>query len=334
MADISEGGGLGSYQAAFRAGALSVGLGFVILGLKFAAWVVTGATVLLADAAESIINVIAAAMATYSVALAARPADPQHPYGHGKAEALSAAVEGVMIGVAATVIVVESVRQIVTGPELEKLGTGIIVAGIAGAGNLLLGIYLVRVGRRERSEAIQADGTHILTDVVTTAGGIVALIAVHLTGFTLLDPIVALLVAANILVAGWKVARRALTGLLDEADFEFISQIAAHLEGQRCPEWIEIHQLRARRAGRGHHVDLHLTVPRYFSIETAHEAGDAVEILLRDFEVEPGAAVVHLDPCLPGNCPSCVVADCAVRSAPLRKQHPFDVQSLIKPGPI
>ncbi|MFQ5513858.1 MAG: cation diffusion facilitator family transporter [Myxococcota bacterium] len=331
----SRGGGpLRSYPLAVRAGMLSVAGGVVILGLKFAAWYVTGSSVLLADAAESIVNVIAAAMATYSVAVAARPADADHPYGHGRAETLSAAIEGALIALAATVIVAESIGHIVTGPQLHELGTGLIVSGLAGLGNLALALYLLRVGQRARSEAIRADGTHILTDVITTAGALAALLIVKLTGFALLDPIVALLVAANILRTGWHVLRQAITGLLDEADFDLITRIAEHLEARRPSEWIEIHQLRARRSGPSHHLDLHLTVPRYLTMEVAHRLGDSLERSLRAFVGEGGDVVVHLDPCEPIQCRSCAMPDCPVRSDPLDKRPPFDRRSLTKPGLI
>ncbi len=324
----------GTPSAAVRAGVISVAAGCVILALKFAAWIVTGSSVLLADAAESIVNVVAAAMATYSVAVAARPADRDHPYGHGKAEALSAAIEGALIGLAAALIVAESVRKIVIGPELRELGTGIAIAGAAAIGNLALGLYLVRVARRERSEAIMADGTHILTDVVTTAGALIALLAVKLTGIKLLDPIVALLVAVNILATGWRVVGGAFFGLLDEADFELITRIARRLEAVRLPEWIEIHQLRARRAGSSHHLDLHLMVPRYHSLEVAHRTSDELERTLVDLLQGRASVVVHLDPCTPAQCPSCVMSDCPVRSAAFERRPPFDLASLTQPGEV
>jgi len=317
-------------KVVIRAGVLSVVAGVVILAVKIVAWWVTGSSALLADASESVVNVVAAVMATYSVFVAAQPADENHPYGHGKAEALSAAVEGLMIGAAAMLIVVESVRKIIDGPELERIGTGILIAGVAGAGNLLMGLYLVRVGRRENSEALQADGSHLLTDVVTTVGAIVALIAVQLTGFALLDPIAGLLVAANILVAAFRLARRALGGLLDAADFEMLARITHHLEANRHPEWIEVHQFRARRSGAHHLVDLHLTVPRYLDLERAHLSGDELEAELREFLGSEGGAVVHLDPCVPPQCPGCVIEGCPVREAPFRERLPFEVVGLTR----
>jgi divalent metal cation (Fe/Co/Zn/Cd) transporter len=153
------------------------------------------------------------------------------------------------------------------------------------------------------------------------------------TGFALLDPLAALLVAANIVWTGARVIRRALAALLDEADFGALERIARDLEKGRRPEWVEIHQLRSWRSGALRHVDLHLIVPRYLSIERAHEIGDDLERRLVDFE-DGGEAVVHLDPCTPRHCRACGMPDCPVRSAPLVEPFPYSVESLTRRGVI
>jgi cation diffusion facilitator family transporter len=317
-----------------RAGLVSFTVGSAIMLAKFVAWAATDSAAIFADAAESIVNVVAAAVATYSVAVAARPADAEHPYGHGKAEPLSAAVEGSLIVVAAAAIIVSAVHDIIVGPELRRLGFGIALSGAAGLANLGLALYLVRVGRQSGSEAIEADGMHVMTDVFTTAGALVALGLVKLTGFVLLDPIAALLVAANILWTGSKVIRRALAALLDEADFAALERLAARLREVRRSEWVEIHQLRYRTSGPFAHLDLHLIVPRYLSIEDAHRIGDELEAELLSFAEGTAEAVVHLDPCTPRHCRACAVEGCPVRSTPLEKPFPFDVESLTKRGII
>jgi cation diffusion facilitator family transporter len=324
----------GSTRVAVRAGLVSLVAGTAILFAKFVGWAVTGSSAVFADAAESIVNVIAAAMATYSVAVAARPADADHPYGHGKAESLSAAVEGALIVVAALLIAVEAVREIVVGPELQRLGAGIAISGGAGLANLGLGLYLVRAGRRAGSEAIVADGLHVITDVVTTVGTILALALVWWTGFVLLDPIAALVVAANIVWTGARVIRRALVSLLDEADFTALERIAKQLEKARRAEWVEIHQLRSWTSGPLRHVDLHLIVPRYLSIERAHELGDELEHRLAELEGGAGEAVVHLDPCTPRHCRACSMPDCPVRAAPVDAPFAYTVESLTRRGVI
>jgi cation diffusion facilitator family transporter len=321
-------------RVAVRAALVSLVAGVAIMATKYLAWWVTGSSAIFADAAESIVNVIAAGMVSYTVILSARPPDREHPYGHGKAESVSAAVEGTLILIAAAAIIVHAVGEMIRGPELERLGTGILVAGGAGLANLLLALYLIRVGRRVRSEALVADGAHILTDVITTVGTVGALVLVQLTGIQLLDPLVALLVAANILRTGWRVVRRALRSLLDEADFELLSAISAHLESQRRPEWVEVHQLRAWSSGALLHLDVHLMVPRYLSIEEAHRIGDAFEARVAVALPERAEATVHLDPCTPKQCSACTVRDCAVRSEALDEPFRFTVETITRPGTI
>lgn len=318
--------------SSLRAGVVSLAVGSAILALKLLAWLLTGSTALLADAAESVVNVLAAAILTYSLAVSARPPDANHPYGHGKAEALSAMVEGALVMVAGLAIVAEAARRIYLGPELHNLGQGISVSVFAGLANLALGGYLLAQGRRHRSEALHADGVHVLTDTVTTAAGIGALLIVGWTGWALLDPLVGLAVAANVLWAGWRVVRRSLTGLLDEADFDLLVQIGEHIERHRIPEWCEIHQLRAWAAGSTQHVDLHLVVPRYLSLEAAHGVADRLERIILGTIHEDGDAVIHIDPCRPVHCPRCTVESCPVRSAPLDEPVSFDVRSLTRSG--
>jgi cation diffusion facilitator family transporter len=320
--------------SSLRAGVVSLVVGSSILALKLLAWLLTGSTALLADAAESVVNVFAAAILTYSLSVSARPPDANHPYGHGKAEALSALVEGALVMIAGLGIVAEAIRRIYLGPELQNLGLGIAVSAVAGLANLALGAYLLAQGRRHRSEALHADGVHVLTDTVTTAAGIAALLVVAGTGWPLLDPLVGLAVAGNVLWAGWRVIRRSLTGLLDEADFDLLVQLGEEFERHRVPEWCEIHQLRAWAAGSTQHVDLHLVVPRYLSLDAAHGVADHLEQVILSRIHEDGDAVIHIDPCRPVHCPRCTVDPCPVRSSPLEKPASFEVRSLTRPGVV
>jgi cation diffusion facilitator family transporter len=317
-----------------RAGLVSLAAGVAILGLKVVAYLYTGSMALLADAAESIVNVVAAAIVTYSVAVSRRPPDADHPYGHGKAQMVSAMVEGGLILAAAGAIAVEAVRRIIAGPVLQHIGVGIAVSAAAGLANLVLGAYLLRVSRRERSEALHADGIHVLSDTVTTAGALVALGVVQLTGWVLLDPIAALLVAGNIVWAGTAVVRKSLTGLLDEADFSLLVRLGQRIESARRPEWCDIHQLRSRASGQRTHLDLHLVVPRYFTMDEAHRTGDLFEAeLAQEFEGEADF-VVHLDPCRPSHCSGCAMPACPVRAAPLEKPVAFTAAHLTQAGQI
>ena len=325
---------VGRASPAVRAGFVSLGASIVILAAKLAAYLYTGSMALLADAAESSVNVIAASVMTFSVAVSRRPPDADHPYGHGKAEPLSAAVEGALIAGAALFIAVEAVRRLFVGSDLGHLGTGMAISALAGGANLVLGLYLLRVGRRESSEALRADGVHVLSDTLTTAASIAALVAVTLSGVAMIDPIVAILVAGNLAWAGARVVRRSLTGLLDEADFGLLVRLAKALEAGRRPQWCDIHQLRSRMAGRRRHVDLHLVVPRYFTMDEAHRVEDGLEAALAKAVEGDEDFVVHIDPCRPVHCAGCAMPDCPVRAAPLAKLAAFDVEHLTEPGPI
>lgn len=324
--------GANELRLAFRAGIISIVAGVVITLVKFLAWSLTGSTAVLSDAAESLVNVAAASMATWSVVVAARPADADHPYGHGKAENISAAVEGLMIAAAASLIFVEAARALVVGPELERLGFGIVLSVATAGANLVLGLYLIRIGRRAGSTAIEADGQHVMTDVITTAGTIVALIAVKLTGLAWIDPLAALAVAANIVRIGWRIIRSALGGLLDEADFEMLEQLSAALERGRQPEWVGVHELRSWFSGSFRHFDLHLSVPRYLSVEQAHRIGDQLENTILEQVGGGGDVVVHLDPCEARQCGSCTLEDCPVRASPLREPFRFGVEAITRKG--
>ena len=324
----------GQRSPAVQAGLISLVASVVILAAKLAAYLYTGSMALLADAAESSVNVIAASVMTFSVAVSRRPPDADHPYGHGKAEPLSAAVEGALVAGAALFIAVEAVRRLVVGTELGHLGLGMAISAAAGVANLVLGAYLLWVARRERSEALRADGVHVLSDTVTTAASIAALVAVQVSGVALIDPVVALVVAANLAWAGARVVRGSLTGLLDEADFGQLERLAKVLEGARRPEWCDIHQLRSRAGGTRRHVDLHLVVPRYFTMDEAHRVEDGLEQVLGHSIEGDEDLVVHIDPCRPVHCAGCAMPACRVRSAPPGERAVFDVDHLTRPGPI
>ncbi len=313
-------------RARLRAGWLALGTGAAVFAVKLAAWRLTGSAAVLSDALESIVNVVAAALLLFSLYVSVRPADRDHPYGHGKVEFFSAGVEGTLIGVAALWIAAEALRALWRGPAPRQLelGLGLVAAGTAA--NALVGWHLVRVGRRVRSLALVADGRHLLTDVLTSAGVLVGLAAVRVTGWVVLDPLVALAVALQILRTGWRLARQAVGGLMDEADPETLQNIVAALEGAREPWWIDAHSLRAWRSGAAEHVDLHLVVPRYFDADRLHGISEQVEkVALRGAGL-PGEVIVHFDPCRPRYCAGCPVEACPVRSAPFATRRPLTLE--------
>ena len=313
-----------AHDTRLSAGRLSLAVGALVFAAKVAAWIVTGSVAVFSDAMESIVNVVAALLLVWSLRMAAQPADRDHPYGHGKAEFLSVGIEGALIIVAAVLIGVQALRDLVVGGAPQRLDTGIAIVAGASLLNAGLGLHLLRTGRRTRSLALVADGRHILTDVWTSAGVLVGLIAVELTGRLWLDPLVALAVAANIVRVGWQLVSRAVGGLLDEADEALLAKLAAALEASRRPEWIDVHGLRAWRSGAEAHVDLHLVVPRYFDAERLHHVQEAVEAQLQQAAAMPAEAVVHFDPCRAHECPRCAMPACPVRAAPLEARRVID----------
>jgi cation diffusion facilitator family transporter len=309
-----------------RAILTSVVVGIVLLIVKFFAAVLTGSAAILSDALESIINVVASGFAFYSVMVSARPPDRSHPYGHGKIEPFSAGFEGALIILAAVVILWEAVPGFFAPPALEQLNLGILLILGAALVNAALGAFLLRIGKRTGSLAITADGKHILTDVYTSVGVVIGLGLVWLTGWAVLDSLTACVVAINILISGAGLVRESVGHLMDEADEPTLQRIVDTLQQARRPEWIDLHHLRSWRSGDRHHIDFHLTLPRYWDLEQCHKAQSVVEDVLVE-QFDGGEVLVHLDPCISHHCPFCQMPDCPVRAAPFRRLIPWTVEA-------
>ena len=270
-------------------------LAVLVLGLKMLAWWMTGSVALLSDGLESIVNVIAAIVAYVVIGYAAKPADAGHPFGHYKAEYLSAVLEGVLIVVAALLIVWEAVPAMLEPRPMEAPVVGLAINVLAGIVNAIWAYTLIRAGRALRSPALSADGHHILSDVVTSIGVLIGLILAIVTGYAILDPLLAVLVACNILYQGWKVISRSVDGLMDRAvpaeEEDAIKQaIAAHAAGS-----LGVHDLKTREAGSAIFVDFHLVVPAAMAVGDAHDICDRLEDAIR--AVHPGAKIaIHVEP--------------------------------------
>ncbi|MDY0084236.1 MAG: cation diffusion facilitator family transporter, partial [Ignavibacteriaceae bacterium] len=208
-----------------KAAIISLVVGLSMFVFKIAAYLITGSAAIFSDAAESIVHVLATLMALFSIYLSSRPADSSHPYGHGNVEYFSAGIEGLLIVIAAVVIIIQSVDSIIAGPELKQLGLGAVVISLASVVNLILGNYLIRTGKKTNSITLIADGKHVLTDSITSFGVIVAVLLVILTGIELLDPIIAILVALNILVTGYKLIRESIAGLMNEVNQKMLDKL-------------------------------------------------------------------------------------------------------------
>lgn len=273
----------------------SVGVGIVVLALKFAAWWVTGSVALYSDALESIVNVAASSAALIAIRVSARPADANHPYGHHKAEYFSVVLEGVLIIVAAFSILREAYLAFLAPQMFDAPVAGLVINGIAGAINGVWCWYLIREGNRRRSPALVADGKHLLTDVLTSAGVLVGLVLAVVTGIPVLDPLLAAIVALNILWSGWRLIRESLGGLMDEAvPAETLDRIRQVIS-ENATGAIEAHDVRTRNAGRMTFVDFHLVVPGAMSVTDAHAICDTIERALKA-EVPDTLITIHVEP--------------------------------------
>jgi cation diffusion facilitator family transporter len=260
---------------------LSVAAAVATIALKTAAWRLTGSVGLLSDAAESVVNLVAAVIALGVVRWASKPADEEHAYGHTKAEFFSAGIEGALIMLAAVTIAVSAIPRLQHPQALSDVGIGLAVSVAASLINLAVGLLLVREGRRFRSITLEADGRHLLTDVVTSAGVVVGVAAVAISGWKILDPIVALAVAVNIVATGVMLMRRSAGGLMDRAlDDAARRQIEDVLAGFR-PRGVQFHALRTRQAGRRAFVSVHVLVPGEWTVRRGHDLAEDVESALR-----------------------------------------------------
>lgn len=268
---------------------------FLVLGLKLSAWWVTGSVALLSDGLESTVNVVAAFIAYFVIRYAQKPADDDHQFGHHKAEYISAVVEGVLIVVAALLIVREAWGGLFEPRLPEAPVLGLAINAFAGGLNAVWATILIRVGRKHASPALTADGHHIMSDVVTSIGVLIGLVLAIVTGYAILDPLLAILVAINILIQGSKVILHSLSGLMDKAvepeeDEAIKKAIAEHSAGV-----LNVHDLKTRRAGSAAFIDFHVVVPASMSVGAAHEICDRLEDAIRG--VIPGATLaIHVEP--------------------------------------
>ncbi|MFD1510614.1 cation diffusion facilitator family transporter [Lacimonas salitolerans] len=275
----------------------SVFVGLVVLALKTLAWGLTGSLALMSDALESLVNVATALAVIVALRVAQRPADANHPYGHHKAEFLSAVLEGVLIVIAAMVILREAYHGLMDPRALDMPLTGMIITGLASVLNGVWATILIRHGRAQRSPALVADGRHLMTDVISSAGVLIGIALAVLTGWLWLDPAMAALVAVNILWSGWHVIKGSVGGLMDEAvpddQLDTIRRVIAEAASDDAA--LEAHDLRTRHAGAVTFIEFHLVVPGDTTVEDAHTLCDRIEAAL--MAALPGARVtIHVEP--------------------------------------
>ena len=316
-----------------RVALLSIVTGVVVLGLKYIAYVISGSVALRSDAIESIVNVVAALFAMGAIVFAGKPADREHPYGHGKIEHFSAAFEGGLIALAAAFILIEATHALLFGVQFKNLGLGMVVNLAAGVLNGLLGWYLLHKGRKTRSKALEADGHHILSDFWTTVGIATGLVVVKLTGIAWMDPVMAMVVGLLLARTGFRLVAESSRALLDSEDPEVVDKVLTAMNQVRTWDVIAVHELRTFRSGRYTHVDVHLVVPEFYSIRQAHDLCEGFGVrALREAGVE-GEVHTHVDPCGRLYCDRCPAESCSIRRAPRTAPNAFTLEEATAAGP-
>ena len=285
----------------------------LLLAIKFIAYYTTHSVAILTDALESIVNVVAGFIGLYSLYVAAKPRDDDHPYGHGKAEFLSAAVEGTLIGSAGAIILYKAIQNVINPVELHKIDYGIWLVAATAIVNFIVGYFCLQTGRKNNSLALVASGKHLQTDTWSTVGIIAGLLLLYFTGYKWIDSAVAILFGIYIIFTGYTIVRRSIAGIMDEADAKLLTKMVQVLDLNRRENWIDLHNLRVIKYGSVLHMDCHLTVPWFLNVHEAHREIDALAELVRKDFGESLELFVHSDGCLPFSCRICNKTDCMER---------------------
>jgi cation diffusion facilitator family transporter len=301
----------------------------VIMLLKFYAFYITFSTAILTDALESIINVVAGAFALFSISYAAQPKDANHPYGHGKIEYISAGFEGGLILIAGLAIIIKSIFSFFQEPTLHSLDLGVMLSTVSGLANLIMGRYLIKNSSRTKSTTMKANGKHLVSDAVTSAGLIIGLGTIYFTGLNWLDPVIAIIFALLIFRTGIKLIKESISNLLDEADEQQLQKLTEIINKNRRKNWIDIHNLRVLKYGSFLHVDCHLTLPWYLSLEQSHDEVSSLENLIRKEMGNEIEFFIHADPCLPASCSLCGVENCASRKRPFVTTVEWNLKNMV-----
>ncbi|MFL9834726.1 cation diffusion facilitator family transporter [Chryseobacterium terrae] len=307
--------------------------GIILFVGKIIAWKLTDSDAVFSDAMESIVNVISAFMGLYSLHLASKPKDEDHPYGHGKVEFVTSGIEGALIAIAGIMIIYEGINSLVTGKTLRELDWGIAIIAATAVVNYILGYISIKKGEKENSLVLISSGKHLQSDTITTFGVVISLVIVYFTRIFWIDSVVALIFGCYIIFVGYKIVRKSLRGIMDEQDPELLNNIIQLLEKNRKTEWIDIHNMKIQQFGSSLHIDAHITLPYYYSLREAHQEMEQVILLLAKNTKRTVEFNFHMDDCKTISCPVCQIMDCPVRELPFVKRvkwTPANVTSIEK----
>ncbi|MBB6109634.1 cation diffusion facilitator family transporter [Mucilaginibacter lappiensis] len=309
---------------------ISLITGIVLMLAKFGAYFLTASNFVLTDAAESIVNVIASAFAFFSIYLSSQPRDENHPYGHGKVEFFSVFIEGSLIGIAGVIIIIKSTYSLFYPNAIHDLLVGAAIIGATGLINGALGYYMIKKGKSLRSITLDADGRHLIADMVTSIGLVAGLILIRFTGILWLDSALSILVALYIIYSAYKLIRKSVAGLMDEADFQVVTDIINVLSEKRRESWIDVHNLRAQKYGNELHIDCHMTLPNYFDLNHVHAEVSLVDKMINKEVGIKTELFIHSDPCVPDCCHYCSMPNCPIRSEPQTETIAWTMDKVVR----
>lgn len=304
-------------------------LTIVVFLLKVVTYVLTHSLSVLSDTMESVVNIVATLVGSYSLFIASKPKDKDHPYGHGKAEFVSAAFQGSLIVGIGCLIIYKAIDSFIHPISLHNLNNGIWLLVIIAVINLVTAIVLKGIGTKNKSLAILSSGKLFQIDFFTTASVAIGILLLLVTGYEKIDAIIALLLGIYVIYDGYKIVRQSLAGIMDEADMELLEKVIAEINLSRNEKWIDLHNLRVIKYGALMHIDCHLTVPWYYNVNEAHEAVDDFTRLIKNKFGDSVEFYIHTDGCMPFSCPICTIETCQKRKAPFEKKLNWNLENVL-----
>jgi cation diffusion facilitator family transporter len=303
---------------------------FVIFVGKLAAYFLTNSVGILTDALESTVNVVTGFITLYAIYISIKPKDDNHPFGHGKAEFLSASIEGFLIIFAGIIIIFEAIKRFFVPAEISQLDIGIVIVAIAGLLNYLIGWYSIKIGKKYNSIALISGGKHLQSDTYSSIGLVVGLVLLYFTKLAWLDSLIALIFGTIIILTGFKILKETTSSLMDKADFILIEQFGKIIDNNKSDEWIDIHNFKLVKYGNVFHINCDLVLPYNMQLDEAHEEGEKLKNLLVSKFPEDIVFNVHTDDCFKSYCKHCTKKNCKERKDEFETKITFDLESFTK----
>lgn len=305
-------------------------VGLLLMVVKVYTFYQTSSNAVLSDALESLVNIASGTFALVSLKIASRPSDKNHPYGHGKVEFISGFIEGTLIIIAGLMMIGKSTYNIFVPHEVKELILGVVLTGITGLVNFMMGLRLKKQGQEKGSMIMISEGSHLMSDGYTSLALIIGIGVVWVSGLVVLDNVISILFGLYVLYMGYKIFRKSIAGIMDEMDMDLVDEFIEELNRERKPEWIDVHNLRIIKFGRDVHIDCHLTLPWYYNLEKSHEQVELFEqVIKRKFEPHT-EFFIHADPCIESSCRLCSISECKERKHSFEKKVEWDMDNVLE----